>query len=381
MTFKTIVEPPLAAGALQGNDQIEIREAQPSDNDGLLELTRSTPMAGNIALRIDRDPNFFALLQTRGEVIAFVATHDGKVIGCMSAAIYEAHVRGVLEKVAHSGDLKVHPDFTGRRLALRLISATEAALRARGIDLSFSLVADGNERPMKISRGEHGTPAHVRLGKFFVDELLPSPLRKKSRRYTVGTADRGDLNAISEMLNDFSRSRLFARTVSLEDLERQCNPSAAGFQAKMFVAREDGSAVATLTVADTQALRRNVLMGLPAGLHAAVTLLRLLALPFGKFRIPRIGQPVATLYVRHMACAKGHEAALGLLVSEARAEAFRRRYTFLTVGLHERDPVRCVVAGTPRLTFISHIMATSLATPSRVTTLTEEIPYEDFALV
>jgi hypothetical protein len=34
-----------------------------------------------IALRIDREPDFFALLRARGEAVIYVATHDQEVIG------------------------------------------------------------------------------------------------------------------------------------------------------------------------------------------------------------------------------------------------------------------------------------------------------------
>jgi hypothetical protein len=49
--------------------------------------------------------------------------------------------------------------------------------------------------------------------------------------------------------------------------------------------------------------------------------------------------------------------------------------------LHERDPLRFVVAGIPRFTFTSRAMATSLITPNRVKSLVNQVPYEDFGLV
>jgi hypothetical protein len=90
---------------------------------------------------------------------------------------------------------------------------------------------------------------------------------------------------------------------------------------------------------------------------------------------------LATLYVRSMACVPGHETALQWLIAEARVETFRKKFTFLSVGLHERDPLRFVVAGIPRFTFTSRAMATSLITPNRVKSLVDQVPYEDFALV
>jgi hypothetical protein len=67
--------------------------------------------------------------------------------------------------------------------------------------------------------------------------------------------------------------------------------------------------------------------------------------------------------------------------AEARVEAFRRKVTFLSLRLHEHDPLRIGVAGIPHFTFTSRAMATSLITTNRVKSLVNQVPYEDFALV
>ncbi len=371
---------PSALPPLEG---ISLRLATPADNAALLALTRATPMAGRIALRLDRDPDFFALLRERGGFVLFVAIHQDQIIGCMSAAIYPAYIGGQLERIAHVGDLKVHPHYTGRRLALHLVSAIEHHLRAHGIDLSFNLVADGNHKVMTIALGKHGTPIQVMLGRFFVNELLPSPFRRRDPRYTLGDATPADLPTLARLLDDFARARNFARPTTLADLElRHANATHPTPFTRILVARDlDRKPVATLTLADTQHLRRNILIGLPPAIRLSLPLLRLLFLPVRGIRIPQLDQPLHMLHVRYLACAEGHEAALKPLIAEARAIAFARRVTFLSIGLHEWDPLRAALAGVPGFTFTSRAMATSLITTNRVVGLVEQVPYEDFALV
>lgn len=370
---------PAVTHAPAESDAIQIREAVPADNVALLQLTRVTPMAGKISLRIDRDPDFFALPKARGETRVFVASFENRVVGCMSASIHTAYVRGVLERVAHATDLKVHPDFTGRRLAVRLISTIENYVRDCGVDLSFSLVADGNQRVMVLCEGRHATPVQVMLGRFRVDQILPSPFARRSKRYRVEEAEAKDLAEIAEMLDRKHRERNFAPPVAADDLERAV-AGPAHFH-KVMIVRESGHVIATLTVEDTQYLRQNVLVGLPTYLRVVLGLLRILALPIPGRRIPRVGQPFATLYVRFLACAGEHEEALRCLLAQARVEAFRHRFTFLSIGIHERDPLRTLVTGLPRLSFTSLAMATSVIQHGRVKSLTDQIPYEDYALV
>jgi predicted N-acetyltransferase YhbS len=362
-------------------DRIAIREATNADNDALLQLTRATPMGGRIALRIDREPDFFALLRARGDAVVYVATHEDQVIGCLSAAIHSSYVRGTLEKIAHVGDMKVHPNFRGRRVTLRLIAALQAHLQSAGVDVCFSLVADGNKPVMTIAEGKHGTPAQVQLGRFFVEELIPSPFPRKSRRYQIESACEKDLPEIAAILDGHNRKRNFAPPVRTDDLLRLIQRTGTEPFRSMLVAREAGRVVATLTVEDTRTLRQNVLIGLPTLLRIAVAILRVLVLPIPGLSVPHVGSQLSMLYVRFMTCIEGCEEALRPMIAEARALAYRRRFTFLSVGLHERDPLRFVVEGIPRFTFTSRSMATSAITPDRVKSLVDQIPYEDYALV
>jgi ribosomal protein S18 acetylase RimI-like enzyme len=380
MTLHTM-DGPRVAQSTDALDGIEIREARDADNGALLALTRATPMGGRIALRIDREPDFFALLRARGDAVVYVATHNREVIGCLSAAIHLSYVRGTLEKIAHVGDMKVHPNFRGRGVTLRLIAALQAHLQSEHVDVCFSLVADGNRPVMTIAEGKHGTPAQVQLGRFFVEELIPSPFRRKSRRYLIEPACEQDLPEIAGILDGLSRKMNFAPPIRSDDVQKLIEPARPEAFRSLLVAREAGRVVATLTVEDTRTLRQNVLVGLPNSLRIAVAVLRVLVLPVPGLSVPHVGSQLSMLYVRFMGCVEGCEDALRPLIAEARALAYRQRFTFLSVGLHERNPLRFVVEGIPRFTFTSLSMATSAITPDRVKSLVDQIPYEDYALV
>ncbi len=361
-------------------EPIEIREANQADNQGLLALTRATPMSGRIALRIDRDPDFFALLRLRGESQVYVAVHGNEVVGCISAALRPAYICGVPEVTAYIGDMKVHPRFSGSRIALRLIQALEAHLRFAGIDLCFSVVAAGNQRAMGLFQGRLGTPRWAPLGRFVVEELLPSPFERPSRQYDVQAAQTEDGPAITALLDRFHRSRQFAPRI-LEDEVARTLSAARAETSKTLVARDGTRVVATLSVLDTAPEKRNILLSAPFSARAALASLRFIALPFPGFCVPRVGEALRLLTARYFACEDGHMEALKTLVRRARLEAFRQRFSFLVLGLHERDPLRRIVRGMPGFTFSSLAFATSLGTPARLGTIPGGLPFEDYALV
>src|SRR5512136_1748758 len=112
-----------------------IREARREDNAGLLALTAVAPMGGAIAVRSDRSPDFFRLLERRGPSRVLVAEEGGTIVGSLSANRVPAYVEGVPEDIHYVGDLKVHPDLRGSGIAAGLLKAMEEDLRAAGADL------------------------------------------------------------------------------------------------------------------------------------------------------------------------------------------------------------------------------------------------------
>jgi hypothetical protein len=128
-------------------------------------------------------------------------------------------------------------------------------------------------------------------------------------------------------------------------------------------------------------VKRNVLVNAPASLKVALALLGVATQPFPGFPVPRMGQALRLLSVRYAAGEDGQQAALKALLAVARAQAFRHRFTFWLLGLHERDPLRSLVRGIPRFTFSSQAFATSLEDAGRLEKRVAGIPFEDYALV
>jgi hypothetical protein len=184
------------------------------------------------------------------------------------------------------------------------------------------------------------------------------------------------------MLDETHRQRLFAPSIKTKHLLSGTGSDMAEAPlACRMVARDGGRVLATLMLEDTYPLRQNVMIGAPRTLRWAIAAARPFGLLLPNITIPRLGCPIKTLYVRHMACGRDGLDALRLLIDDARGRAFRHGFTFLSVGLHERDPLRSAVAGRGRVTFHSLAMVTGLLPDRRLADLNSQIPYEDFALV
>ena len=74
----------LAAKSLEVStvEPAEVREAVHADNEQLVSLTSACPMRGDLTLRMDRGPDFFALHRLEGERSQLgVVERAGKVVG------------------------------------------------------------------------------------------------------------------------------------------------------------------------------------------------------------------------------------------------------------------------------------------------------------
>ena len=303
------------------------------------------------------------------------------MIGCISAALRATYVLGTPEIIAYVGDMKVAPEFSGGRTALRLIRSLEAYLRSMDVDLCFSVAAEGNHRAFPLFEGRLGTPRWVPLGSFSVDEMLTAPWNVSKGKYSIGAAEISDAAAIFGLVDRFHRSRQFAPVMSERDISSMIAHQQESSSCKLLVARTRDKMVGVTGVYDAGAAKQTVLLNAPLAICAALAFFRKAILPFKKLKIPSIGDTVQLLYVSPMACDEEHWEAFPPLLRAARAEAFRQHFALLALGLHERDPLLRLLRGIPRFTFSSQGFLTSLNSPKRLEALRPGIPFEDFALV
>src|SRR5687767_10008599 len=143
-----------------------IRDARLSDNDGLIALAASCPMVGDISLRIDRGPSFFALNRLEGERWRVgVAERDGVIVGCVGVSERRSYVNGREIRTGYAGDLKVHPAHRDTTIADELSMYSERAFASLAPTAPVLItVLAGNRSMERRLSGPRGVPAFTRVG-------------------------------------------------------------------------------------------------------------------------------------------------------------------------------------------------------------------------
>jgi len=154
-----------------------VRDATIEDGPALQRLSKACTQNGEMALRIEREPDFFALSRLAGDPwrVILAEGFKGEAIGCISFGRRRVYLASEPCTLISVGDLKVHPDHRGPAVdaANQLMNAFGQACRAMGGDelpVAFTVLS-GNRRAeyccrffaAKFIPGVHPRPLITRL--------------------------------------------------------------------------------------------------------------------------------------------------------------------------------------------------------------------------
>lgn len=349
---------------------IVIREGTSADNAGLVNLASLTPMKGNISIRIDRKPDFFRLLELRGSSFVMVAEQGNELIGSYSASAVRVFINGEPDTVYYLADFKVHPDYRRSTVAARLGRAMLQKLESLDADLLFCTVALGNTAVMPFFKGRALFPAAVEAGIFRVLQIIPTPIKTRSPQYNL--AEKPWVSTSVSFFNDFMKAYQLGPVYTEHSFENTT----------LLTATCGDELAAAFALFDSGMVKQNVLIRLPFILKSVVAVNRAISFIYPIVRLPKINEPVRILYIKSFACKPGHEDALKSLMAKARNLAYKEKYTFLAIGIHERDSLLKTFSGYPKFIFKSMGFITSLKNNTlKINDLLRGVPFEDYSLV
>lgn len=340
----------LSAVAVVPTQRLVLRHATPADNAALIELAAACPMRGDITLRIDRSPDFFALNRLEGEAtrVGVVTDEDGRIIGCVAVARRTVYANGGIAAIAYASDLKVHPTARGAGVADLLTEyAAETAAELCGQSAPVvCTILGGNNAMENRARGPRGMPV---LSHFATLSVLAIPLLWERRERVPWVRVRGaterDLEEMIGVWRRYARGRQFAEVRDVESLASWIRGAPGLSIGDYLVATEarSGNVLGFVGVWDQRELKQTRVSGYSTRLGIARYAINLAAAATGGARLPEPGGVLPALATVH-ACARDPLVLRALLL-----EAYRRyrgpHYAFMTIGLDARDPLCAATVG------------------------------------
>ncbi len=349
---------------------VEFRIASKSDNLGLLELTSSVSMEGNISLRIDRNPDFFKILQLRGKSLVIIAEENQKIIGAVCASLQNCYIDGKLYPVQYVGDFKVLKSYRNKGVGMKLLSVLAAKLYELDFDLVFFNFSKGNKKPVSFSKNKSEYTNFENIGSFTVYQFIGKQFKWSNPDYTI------ELSEISEELIEFIGAKYQRYDLRTPITNIQLEGTS------IYTIYYKGTLIGAMSIIDTMPIKQNVVIKVSWKLNLMLKLLNVVNPIFGFSKMPTLNQPVKMIYIKYLAINLSEKKALKMLIDHARNIAYNKSYSFVSIGCHEKDPLQKHFSKILKFTFSSIGMLTSLKNNQNlIDKVKSGIPYEDFSLV
>jgi len=192
-----------------------VREATQDDNRGLLALAASCSMRGDMSLRFQREPDFFALNRLEGrEWSVDVIDAEDRLAGCIGSSMRDVHINGVEMRTGYVGDLKVHPVHRNMETADALCNrAGERMDRFPDGTPTLITVLAGNAAMERRLSGPRGLPSFdwlATIRSYSIPILWKRRLRTSVSGLRVEHAKWSDVDAMAELWNCVARERQFS---------------------------------------------------------------------------------------------------------------------------------------------------------------------------
>lgn len=343
------IAPPTDAGSTP-EPGFTIREATLDDNEQLIAVAAACSMVGDIRVRVDRGPDFFALNRLEGERWRLgVAESAGRVVGCVAVSERSAFVNGREMRTGYVGDLKVHPDYRDTRIADALSHYAERGCADLPAAAPVMITVLAGNRPMERRlSGPRGVSAFRRIGTIRTHSI---PILWRRATVQAGSvqierARWSDLDQMVKLWGKVAPMRQLAPAFNADRLAQWIR-SAPGFDIDSYrIARSaSGEMLGFLGVWDQRSFKQLTVVGYSRRMNTARAAFNALATVIGAQRMPRQGLPLNCVTAAHPCVAPDRPDILRALLTSTYNDLRATDCSIMNVGLDTREPLSAALEG------------------------------------
>ncbi len=345
------------------------REASPKDDKRLLKLMNSAGMPGTIQLMTTREPSFFDLITKRGLSKVFIAEAENEIIG----AICVTHETEVIDKrsspLFYISDFRVEHAHRNKGIGLELTKKAVEYMEKQDADFVFLNVSKGNKRPFVFFRNRTNYPDFENIGVFNIYQFFGSKKKTNNQFIVVRTTINQE---IIDFLNEFYVNYQLAPHVDADQLE----------DVAIFKVEHKGNLAAVMCIADYSNCKQHIALKLPWYLRLFISTINVLRTITGAVVLPSTNEPINMLYIKYLAVKKKDKQLIKSLLRKAQNEVHAKSYSFVSLGLHEKDSLIQKLPSFFRITFNSVGMLVTMKNNQKLMDLVKKgTPYKDFSTV
>ena len=315
---------------------------------GLRRLLRENPLAGNIHVSLEREPNAFHAAGISGDSYQLMLANGGEprhVIASGGRFELTAWINGAPRRIGYFGELRAEGGLrTRRQLLLGSYRKMREFHDAGNVRFYLTTIIEDNHRARRLLEAGLGDMPTFRPLETMVTFTIPTRLgaRRLRRAHRVQQAGPDQRPAIVERLARHGRQYQFQPVWTGEALDSPTR--CRGLAPDDFIAwpsRDGLRACGALW--DQRAFKQTVIRGYAPKLARARPLLNLVAPVAGRPRLPAPGARLESAFLSHLAVDEDDGEALVALVAAGCRDAARRGIDYVMVSFAARHPLASVI--------------------------------------
>ena len=325
-----------------------VRDATGDDNRGLIRLAAECPMVGDVSLRIERGPNFFALNRLEGDRWKVgVAETNGSIVGCVAVSERRSFVNGRESRTGYAGDLKVHPAHRNTAIADEL--SMYCARSFKGLPATAPVlitVLAGNRSMERRLPGPRGVPAFNYIGTIRTHSVPILWHRKTAGSIEISPAEWRDLDEMAALWKRMAPLRQLAAVMGVEAMASWIRSTPGLAISRYRVARsQSGELLGFFAIWDQRSFKQLNVIGYSRRMRMARAMFNMAAPAMGGERMPAAGEALSCVTIAHICVSGERPEVLRALLTSAHNELRHTGISFINVGLDKRDPLSQAVDG------------------------------------
>ena len=330
------------------HDDFVLRDATAADNEQLIGLAAACPMVGDVSLRIDRGPDFFALSRLEGARWKVgVVERDKVIVGCVAISERLSYVNGRESRTGYASDLKVHPAHRDTRIAdeLSKYAERESADLPPAAPVLITVLAGNRSMERRLS-GPRGVPALRRLGTIRTHSLPILWNRPVAGSIDISRAGWRDLEEMASLWRQVAPGRQLAPVFTVDSMAEWID-STPGLDISSYrLARSrSGELLGFFAVWDQRSFKQLNVVGYSPRMQAARSIFNLIAPVVGGARMPGTGHALNCATIAHICVPAASPDVLRALLASTHNELRHTGISFINIGLDTRDPLSPATEG------------------------------------
>ncbi len=303
-------------------------------------------MAGRISVCFQREPSWFDAAVVDGfqrQVVACRDTETGRIIGYGCRSIRRLHVNGQPASVGYLSSLRLLPEYRNRGLIARGYAFFRKLHEDGQTPFYLTTIARDNRMAVEVlTSGRAGLPTYHPAG-WYHTLAIPLPRRSgaapKAGPVEVRAASVETLGCLVEFLNREGKRRQFFPCWREEDffnpqgLLRDLAPE------RILQAWRGGKLVGCIAGWDQHAFRQSVIHSYAGWVALSRPLYNVWAWVRGLPGLPVAGTTLRYLTAALVVVAEDDPEVFVGLLEALRRQAAGGPWSYLLLGLHERDPL------------------------------------------